>query len=606
MFKQKRAYWRRLDNAAKLFSATSNKRDTRVFRFYCEMQEAIIPSSLQEALNITIQKYPIFLSVMRRGFFWHYLEKSALRPVVAEEYKEPCSNLYVRDKMTLLFEVTYYQNRINFEVFHALTDGTGAMAFLRELVKNYILLTHSEDGLEDVLLSNDDLTIQDQEDDSFSKYYNSRTKKPRHKKTNAFQIRHIKKEHSQLRLTEATISVSQILKIARERKVSITVMLTTALLCAIHEEMLKSQERKPVTLMIPVNLRKFFPSESMLNFFGWIEPGYCFENEPGDFQSVLEKTSQFFKTQLTVEHMATHINELIALEKHPILKFAPLSLKNVCIQAGAKLAEKNLTAVLSNMNAVSIPEIYQPYIKRFGVYTSTPKVELCVCSFQDIMSLGFTSRFDSLNIQRNFFRILSELGIKVHMEELCYPEKQEPKYEGIQFFQLFSFLCIATVVIGVMVNAIVTPHRYWAAFVGGGVLSMWLSLAIGFFKRHNLLKNAMWQLFVVTQGCILWDVGTGWNQWSVNYVLPVVCVIILISMFTISRIQSHTAREYMIYFTMAAMYGLLLPSILLLTGIVTVKLPLVICVGVCFLVMIALVTFKRKEFFQEMNKKFHV
>lgn len=152
MFEQKRAYWRSLDNAAKLFSAASSPKDTRVFRFYCELKEEVKEEILQEALNQTIQKYPVFLSVMRKGLFWHYLEKSELRPVVREEYKEPCSSLYVRDKKTLLFEVTYYKKRINFEVFHALTDGTGATEFLRELVKNYLYLIHEED-LEPVELS---------------------------------------------------------------------------------------------------------------------------------------------------------------------------------------------------------------------------------------------------------------------------------------------------------------------------------------------------------------------------------------------------------------------------------------------------------------------
>ena len=64
--------------------------------------------------------------VLRKGLFWHYLEPCNLRPIVKEEYKEPCSRLYIKDKKTLLFEVTYYKKRINFEVFHVLTDGTGA------------------------------------------------------------------------------------------------------------------------------------------------------------------------------------------------------------------------------------------------------------------------------------------------------------------------------------------------------------------------------------------------------------------------------------------------------------------------------------------------
>ncbi|MFR5583389.1 MAG: DUF6320 domain-containing protein [[Clostridium] scindens] len=116
--------------------------------------------------------------------------------------------------------------------------------------------------------------------------------------------------------------------------------------------------------------------------------------------------------------------------------------------------------------------------------------------------------------------------------------------------------------------------RYWAAFVAAGALSgLWFALAVGYLQRHNLLKNAMWQLLVVTIGCILWDLCTGWHGWSVNYVLPGVCIIIQISMMIISKIQSHSPREYMIYYVMAAGYGILLPFILLLTKVITFTAP---------------------------------
>lgn len=41
MLEKKRAPWRKLDNAAKIFPATSGKKDTRVFRYYCELKEEI-------------------------------------------------------------------------------------------------------------------------------------------------------------------------------------------------------------------------------------------------------------------------------------------------------------------------------------------------------------------------------------------------------------------------------------------------------------------------------------------------------------------------------------------------------------------------------------
>ena len=605
MFEQKRAYWRSLDNAAKLFSAASSPKDTRVFRFYCELKEEVKEEILQEALNQTIQKYPVFLSVMRKGLFWHYLEKSELRPVVREEYKEPCSSLYVRDKKTLLFEVTYYKKRINFEVFHALTDGTGATEFLRELVKNYLYLIHEED-LEPVELSNQYLTVKDQEDDSFSRYYDPDFPRKKKKKIRAVQIKKGGKGYEELQINEASMSVKELLGIAREKKVSMSVLLTAAFICAIHEEMSRMQEKKPVILMVPVNLRKIFPSDSMLNFFGYIEPGYQFGGGKDSFEDVLEAVKLYFQENLSKEHMAGRMNELIAIEKHKILKWAPLELKNRCIRAGAKMAEQEVTAVLSNMSVVKMPEDYAQYIEKFGVYTSTNRTELCICSFQDTLSLGFTSRYDSTNIQRNFYRILKELGASVKVAEPDFPEDARPNYEGKKVLQIFTFCCIAAIVISMMTDIIISPGVHWSVFVAAGCATMWLTMAVGYVKRFNLLKNAAWQLLIMSGICVLWDLGTGWRGWSVNIGIPDICLLIQVVMLIISRIRSLSPREYMIYYVMAAVYSMILPLILLVTGVIHYRTPSVICIGCSFLLLIGLILFNRKEFKEEMHKKFHV
>ena len=570
-----------------------------------ELKEEVKEEILQEALNQTIQKYPVFLSVMRKGLFWHYLEKSELRPVVREEYKEPCSSLYVRDKKTLLFEVTYYKKRINFEVFHALTDGTGATEFLRELVKNYLYLIHEED-LEPVELSNQYLTVKDQEDDSFSRYYDPDFPRKKKKKIRAVQIKKGGKGYEELQINEASMSVKELLGIAREKKVSMSVLLTAAFICAIHEEMSRMQEKKPVILMVPVNLRKIFPSDSMLNFFGYIEPGYQFGGGKDSFEDVLEAVKLYFQENLSKEHMAGRMNELIAIEKHKILKWAPLELKNRCIRAGAKMAEQEVTAVLSNMSVVKMPEDYAQYIEKFGVYTSTNRTELCICSFQDTLSLGFTSRYDSTNIQRNFYRILKELGASVKVAEPDFPEDARPNYEGKKVLQIFTFCCIAAIVISMMTDIIISPGVHWSVFVAAGCATMWLTMAVGYVKRFNLLKNAAWQLLIMSGICVLWDLGTGWRGWSVNIGIPDICLLIQVVMLIISRIRSLSPREYMIYYVMAAVYSMILPLILLVTGVIHYRTPSVICIGCSFLLLIGLILFKRKEFKEEMHKKFHV
>lgn len=577
-----------------------------MFRFYCELKEDVRPELLQQALERALETYPLFLSVLRKGVFWHYLEKSNLHPEVKEEYREPCSRLYIRDKKSLLFEVSYYKKRINFEVFHVLTDGTGATAFLKELVKNYLYLSHSKEGLKDVSLHPEDMTIQDQENDSFVKYYSKEARKPKKRKAPAYQLKKVRKENGQLRVDERVLSVKEVLEHSRRMGVSMTVFLTAAFLCAIHEEMTRQQEKRPVVLMVPVNLRKFFPSDSMLNFFGWIEPGYDFQGKDASFEDVLKQTAQYFKQELTKEKMETHMSELLALEMNPVLRLAPLELKNLCIQAGSKIAEKNVTAVFSNMSAVVMPKEYACYIERFGIYTSTPKLELCICSFEDKLSLGFTSRFDTENIQRNFYRILREQGIHSERVEPDFPEPDVPGELEMKVYKGFCLICLAAVILMFALHFNHRPKVPWTLFTAGGIASMWLASTIGFFKRHNLLKNTMWQLILVTVGCIIWDVLTGWHRWSVDFVLPMLSIGVLFSMMVISYMQKYTVRDYMIYFVMAAGYGALLPMILVLAGTVTLKLPSLLGAGFCVLFLAGLVLFKGKELKEEMGKNFHI
>ena len=115
MKKEHSSRWRKLDNAAQAFPAATGKKDTRVFRFYCQLKEDIQADLLQKALEETMEHYPVFSMVLRKGLFWFYLEQRDLPAKVEEEKRPPCSEIYVPDHKTLLFQVSYYKTRINFE-----------------------------------------------------------------------------------------------------------------------------------------------------------------------------------------------------------------------------------------------------------------------------------------------------------------------------------------------------------------------------------------------------------------------------------------------------------------------------------------------------------
>ena len=592
--------WRKLDNAALAFPLVTGKNDTRVFRFYCECKETVNPEVLQEALDETMKKYPLFQAVLRKGLFWFYLEHRDIYPQVREEKKPPCSRLYIPDKKSLLFEVTYYKKRINFEVYHALTDGTGAMHFLQELVQNYLILLHPEDQLEKICLG-EESTLGDQEEDSFSQYYmaeNSRAERKPH----AVRLKGEKLPHEDMKITELNIPVKEIHKKAKSYGVSITIFLAAVMLCAIGEEIPRNKRKKPVALMIPVNLRNYFPSQSMANFFGWIEVGHTF-TENTTLKEVVDHVKVQFEQELSRENVAQRMNGYVRLEKNPFIRAVPLEIKKYFLMLGASLGSRSITAVYSNIGIVRFPPRYEKYIDHFGIFASTDILQLCSCSYQDQMLLGFTSKLPNDNIQRNFQKILRKEEVDFREEEQDFPGRnQEREKEGKQIFRMFTFLCIVAAVASAVLDYLITGDLNWFWFVAAGTVCTWLLVAVAYSKRRNILKNEMWQLLLVTILAVLWDRYTGWIGWSLDFVLPIGALGVLCSMAVIAKVQHLEREEYLFYLVQAALAGCV-PVILTFLNLTTFVYPSVICSGISFLVLAGLLIFQKKDTLREFHKK---
>lgn len=596
--------WRKLDNAALAFPLVTGKNDTRVFRFYCQLKEEVNGEILQAALDQTMEKYPLFQAVLRKGLFWFYLEHRDIRAVVKPETEPPCSRLYIPDKKSLLFQVTYDKNRINFEVFHALTDGTGAMHFLQELVQNYLILAHPQENLPHIE-STEEITHGDKEEDSFSQYYSSDTPKDKEKKETAVKLKGEKLVHSDMHITEVAFSVKDIHQKARSYGVSITVLLTAMMLCSIREEIPKNQQKRPVTLMIPVNLRNYFPSQSMANFFGWIEVGYKF-SDTTTFEKVLESMKQQFEQELVKEKIAMHMSGYVRIEKNLFVRVVPLEIKKYFLMIGANLGSRSITAVYSNIGIIRLPEEYREYIQHFGIFASTNSLQMCSCSYGDEMVLGFTSKIPDDSIQRNFQRMLSEE--KVSHRELkndfpAYGERQKlEKKENQRVVQTFSFLCLAVAVICGMINFMTAGTLDWFWFASAGCACAWLVVMVAYFKRRNILKNEMWQLLIISVIAILWDRFIGWRGWSVEFVLPFGALAVQFSIPVIVKVNRLEREEYLFYLVQAGVAGLI-PMILIWVGIVKFVYPSVVCTGISFLTLAALFIFCQKDTLREFHKK---
>ncbi len=598
--------WRSIDNTGKIFPATSNSRDTRVFRVYCELNEEINPEYLSDALQKTIEVYPLFKSVIRKGLFWYYFEKSDILPKVIKEYEAPCSNIYVRDQKKLLFQVSYYENRINFETFHALTDGTGAVEFTRELVKNYILISHPDDTLSDYNIQKEDATISDYETDSFEKYYAKPVKQSEAKNKKAYQISGQAVEYGDLKLNEVVCSTRNILSKAKEYKVSATVLLTAALMCAINKER-RANSNNTIGIMIPVNLRKYYQSDTMMNFFGWISPQYSFDKagDTSEFEQCLETVKQCFANELTNESITAKMNTLVKIEKNPLLRPIPLDLKVLAMRLATRFSVSETTAVYSNVGVIHMPDEFSEYINRFGFFVSTPCLQLCTCSYQDNFTISITSGHVDENIQRNFISILKNIGITDMKPSGNYPERETKPYSSTMLVKLFTFIMIATSLSSVVLNVLITPSNLWSQYVVLGVVCTWIISMINYYKRRNPLKSAVWQQIILTGLCLLWDLMTGFEGWWAAIAFPIINVLTLIAITIISLAQKLKPENYIIYFFINCIIGII-PSILCLFYSPITDILCVISSTISIIVMFGFIIFGWNNVKKEFEKKFHL
>ena len=415
MTKRKPIEWTRLDNAAKIFPPNTNEKDTRVFRFVCELKKTVDKEILQKALDDTIKLFPMYKVVLRRGFFWYYFESTDLKPEVVEEQKLPCSMLYVPNHKNLLFQVSYYNRRINVEMYHALTDGTGALGFLKTLVYHYITMKQEVDFGEKLPQLDYDASFSQKMDDSFLKHYNGDNKLDKIKISKAYQIMGRRSIDNRLKVIEGEMSVKQVLELAHQYNTTLTIYLTVLFMKAISQDMPARGKKYPVTLSVPVNLRSYFPSVTARNFFATTNISYHFGKNSDKLEDIIQAVKESFAREMTEDKLRTHMNRLSALEHNVFMRVIPLVLKDYVLRLASRLADKGVTATLSNVGKITITKELAPYIDMFDCFTSVRRPQIGMCSFEDRLVVSIASPFIGTDIQKSFFRMLSNEGVKIQI-----------------------------------------------------------------------------------------------------------------------------------------------------------------------------------------------
>lgn len=409
--------WRKLDNSAKIFPLSSGRKNSTVFRLSVILKENIDVKILKKAVIESLDRYKCFKVKMKKGFFWHYLKFNEKTPIIEKEKNEPCKFINPNTNNEYLFKITYRDNRINIDIFHALTDGNNGAIFFKEIIYTYLELKYPKQ-----LKSKNNRAMRKVEydtEDSYIKNYNKRVK-PNKTDKRAYKIVGEKLNKGKINVVHQIIDLKELKMEAKRYNATITQYLTAVLMYSIYSQnYLKYNGKAPIKVCIPVNLKKYFPSKTITNFFSYITiEGNTKKLNFNLFDEILGFVKKEFDRQLTIEEVIKIMSNNVKLGTHIFIKSIPLFLKIPIVRLAYLEIRRHFTITYSNIGRIGILGEYQKYIDNFFVLIapeSFERVKCSSCTFENKIVFTSTGNIEKTGIEVAFLEFLKQKNIRVEM-----------------------------------------------------------------------------------------------------------------------------------------------------------------------------------------------
>ncbi len=400
------------DTSSILYLALARKSHSNLYRLSMTMNETVDPGVLQEAVNRLQQRFPMFFC----GFQPHLFSDVQImceKPLTVIEDKQVLKVLSKKEIQQCAARILYVKNRISIEFFHALTDGYGAVAFLSSLVAEYLRLRYHVSIPAGYPVM--ELSQMDYEEEVRDEYlYHAAQKRMRLKNVFAYQLPRENKLDSTVHVAESVLSLSDLKSVSSSHGVSPTAFLS-ALMAEIIMRNQKKQKKKikPVRIMIPVNLRSFFPSKTLRNFIETIHVTL----HQDELEKTLKERAQTFrlemKQQLCHEHLASMMKTHVDAQNSICFNMIPRSIKYAAFKVGyAFFGESNSSITFTNLGSVQLPEVMHSYVKKIDCYLSpraNSPYNCAMISYRDQVSLNFSSFNQNRDLEKDFFEVLQEI-----------------------------------------------------------------------------------------------------------------------------------------------------------------------------------------------------
>lgn len=413
------ADWFRLDNAALIFPAVRRRDWTNAFRVSATLNEPVQPEILQRAVDMLLPRFPSVYVCLRKGMFWYYLQRLSRPPKIRQESACPLIHMTGWELRQCCFRVLYYENRIAVECFHAVTDGSGGMSFLKTLTAAYLTLAHGIKvtpgfGVQDICRKPSAQELEDRFNQAAGSIALSR------REENALRLRGVREEDGFLHLIIASVPQEQLLALAHRHHCTVTALLSAVMLQSVLAVARVPQGNRWAKVTVAVDLRRVLGGSTLRNFALAVNVGvdprlgsYTLEDLTRAVQSQLD-------TQVTRQQMAARVAANVQPSQNCFIRIMPRPIKDAVMRmVYNRVGECKGSLNISNLGISELPEEMRPYV-RFLDFTIGPQAtypnNCSVVSYGGVTRINLIRSTRRPRLERDFLNRLVELGIEVTVD----------------------------------------------------------------------------------------------------------------------------------------------------------------------------------------------
>ena len=410
----------RIDNAANIYPAALTKKSASLFRMSVTLTEPVDVSLLQEALETVSERIPTFRCRLQSGSFWWHLKRQKKAPQVRP--LAPLNRPHFRDNGGFLYRVSPDGCRIVLDVFHALTDGTGAETFLLTLTGEYLRLRY---GIDIVyggkVLDPRDRPAADELGDAFKKVFSGR-RGELEKSDDAYHIKGKKLPFAGLRDCCVTVSAGQVQRLCAMYGCTVTELVTAAMVCSLqdmHREDPDPARLSVLRVSVPVNLRPFYGSRTLRNFASYVNLGVDVKDGYLPFGELVHRIRVQKREMLRRENLEPKIAANVSLEENVAVRCIPLFIKKPVIDAvNRHHGDRYFSQTLSSLGRVELPESMRPYVVDFdfilGRQRNNAGATTCT-TCGDRLHIHFSRSIADDRFERGVVALFHELGFRAEV-----------------------------------------------------------------------------------------------------------------------------------------------------------------------------------------------